>query len=190
MKKIILFSILLISIVSCSKSPKEKLIGNWNFVYSINNRKQYTDFEYHAFRSSIMFSKENFLFIDGGTLNVFNLTQFFTDTIEKSYTNVYYGDWFWNNNDSTITLNIKNREQKVPLILTVKSVNEKNIRFTINAVEDDFNDYNTYGYKRSYYNTSFSESDFMSLAFNSWRIPSDRKETETMIANYCRCVNF
>ena len=191
MKKIILFIIMLVSIISCGTSPREKLMGNWNFVNSIAKR-QHISFEYHAFRSSIMFSKENFLFIDGGTLDVFNLSHSFTDTVAKSQTKVYFGSWILNEKDSLITLNVKNREQKFPLILSIKSVDEKNFLFVLNNTDNsDFNDYYTYNYKKSYDKTLFPENDFMSLPFNLWRIPSDKKESETMIANRIReSLNF
>ena len=97
-----------------------------------------------------------------------------------------------NEKDSTITLNIKNREQKFPLILGVKSIDEKNFLFVLNTMDEGyFNSFNTYNYKKSYANTSFTESDFMSLSFNSWRIPSDIKESETMIVNRIKeSLNF
>lgn len=180
----------LVTLVSCSDTVDSPTIeGEWSFVrMKFADRPNVPmDFEREAFKSSIAFSDEGTFLMAyryKGYMDPFSIFQENNDSlgIGLDRSEVLWGNWEFSKADSALVLVIKNMDKK-PLDFILKNVensaitlsNEKILGDAFNAFQIQFRSSGAAG-------VSVDENNYLSPKYNTWRIPSARKETKEEIA--------
>lgn len=184
----LVFSVLIV-FISCSETIESpKIEGEWSFVRMkfADRPNASMDFEREAFKSSIAFSDEGTFLMAyryKGYMDPFSIFQENNDSLEIGLDRreVLWGNWEFSKADSALVLVIKNMDKK-PLDFTLKNVENSSITLSNEKILGDaFNAFQIQFRSSGAAGVSVDENNYLSPKYNTWRIPSSRKETKDEI---------